>query len=91
MTVPGASAASLRDLAGAGLLQTRQGSGVFVIATEPAGDWAARLIDVHEHDGRHGRDAHAALVEAVRDRDPVAASGAIGAELRQTLALLQHP
>ena len=38
---------ALRALAGAGLVQARQGSGVFVIATagaaEPAEDWAARL------------------------------------------------
>jgi DNA-binding FadR family transcriptional regulator len=173
---------AIRVLAGAGMLQTRQGAGVFVTAAEPAGDWGARLrrasvaevyeirmmievraaelaaerrteddlaaldralaareeaaggpaapfidadiavhaavvaaarnpiltelfaefvpvlregllelarlIDVREH---HGRDSHAALVEAVRDRDPAAAGGTIGAELRRTLALLQHP
>ncbi|MEV0826115.1 FadR/GntR family transcriptional regulator [Nonomuraea rubra] len=44
---------ALRALAGAGLVQTRQGSGVFVIATEPAEDWPARLrraaiTDVYE-------------------------------------------
>ncbi|MFC4117560.1 FadR/GntR family transcriptional regulator [Nonomuraea zeae] len=48
---------ALRALAGAGLVQARQGSGVFVIATEPATgpgeDWSARLrraaiTDVYE-------------------------------------------
>ncbi|TDE42217.1 FadR family transcriptional regulator [Nonomuraea mesophila] len=44
---------ALRALAGAGLVQSRQGSGVFVIATEPAEDWPARLrraavTDVYE-------------------------------------------
>src|SRR3954470_9714037 len=44
---------ALRALAGAGLLQARQGSGVFVIATEPEEDWATRLrhaavTDVYE-------------------------------------------
>lgn len=34
---------ALRSLAGAGLLQPRQGSGVFVIATEPLADWSTRL------------------------------------------------
>ncbi|MFB4314634.1 FadR/GntR family transcriptional regulator [Actinomadura sp. 21ATH] len=175
---------AIRALAGAGLLRTRQGAGVFVVATEPAGEWAARLrrasvadvyeirmmievraaelaaarrtdadlaaldvalaardaaiggpvepfvdadiavhravvaaarnplltdlfaeflpvlreglldlvriIDVHEHEEEAGTDAHAALVEAVRDRDPAAAGRAIGAELARTLAHLQH-
>ncbi|MEV0618643.1 FCD domain-containing protein [Nonomuraea sp. NPDC050404] len=44
---------ALRALAGAGLVQARQGSGVFVIATEPAQDWPGRLrraaiTDVYE-------------------------------------------
>ncbi|MEU9864922.1 FCD domain-containing protein [Streptomyces sp. NPDC047971] len=34
---------ALRALAGAGLVQARQGSGVFVVATEPAEDWPTRL------------------------------------------------
>ncbi|WP_370264877.1 FadR/GntR family transcriptional regulator [Streptomyces sp. V4I8] len=34
---------ALRALAGAGLVQPRQGAGVFVIATEPAEDWPTRL------------------------------------------------
>ncbi|WP_433226459.1 FadR/GntR family transcriptional regulator [Actinomadura formosensis] len=44
---------ALRALAGAGLVQARQGAGVFVIAAEPAEDWPARLrrasvADVYE-------------------------------------------
>ncbi|MEU6274002.1 FCD domain-containing protein [Streptomyces populi] len=44
---------ALRALAGAGLVQARQGSGVFVIATRPHEDWTARLrraaiTDVYE-------------------------------------------
>ncbi|CUU56784.1 DNA-binding transcriptional regulator, FadR family [Parafrankia irregularis] len=44
---------ALRALAGAGLLQARQGSGVYVIATEPAQDWRdalrrAAVGDVYE-------------------------------------------
>lgn len=34
---------ALRALAGAGLVQARQGAGVFVIATAPAEDWPTRL------------------------------------------------
>ncbi|MCT9080117.1 FadR/GntR family transcriptional regulator [Streptomyces fulvoviolaceus] len=44
---------ALRALAGAGLVQPRQGAGVFVIATESVEDWPARLrraavTDVYE-------------------------------------------
>ncbi|MCZ1011562.1 FadR/GntR family transcriptional regulator [Streptomyces lydicus] len=44
---------AVRALAGAGLVQPRQGAGVFVIATEPTEDWPARLrraavADVYE-------------------------------------------
>ncbi|MEV5434144.1 FadR/GntR family transcriptional regulator [Streptomyces sp. NPDC052701] len=44
---------ALRALAGAGLVQARQGSGVFVIATRPEEDWSTRLrqaaiTDVYE-------------------------------------------
>lgn len=44
---------AVRALAGAGLLQPRQGAGVFVIATEPTEDWPTRLrraavADVYE-------------------------------------------
>ncbi|MGW5867018.1 FadR/GntR family transcriptional regulator [Streptomyces sp. NPDC055239] len=34
---------ALRALAGAGLVQPRQGAGVFVIATQPVADWPTRL------------------------------------------------
>lgn len=34
---------ALRALTGAGLVQPRQGAGVFVIATQPAEDWPTRL------------------------------------------------
>ncbi|TYB42871.1 FadR/GntR family transcriptional regulator [Actinomadura chibensis] len=50
----------------------------------------AALVDVRAADAVHGRAAHAALVEAVRDRDASAAGRIIEAELRQTLAALQH-
>ncbi|MFI1825671.1 FadR/GntR family transcriptional regulator [Streptomyces sp. NPDC020412] len=44
---------ALRALAGAGLVQARQGSGVFVIATKPKEDWSTQLrraaiTDVYE-------------------------------------------
>ncbi|REE97423.1 FadR/GntR family transcriptional regulator [Thermomonospora umbrina] len=44
---------ALRSLAGAGLVQPRQGSGVFVMATEPRESWSVRLrraavADVYE-------------------------------------------
>ncbi|NUR85201.1 MAG: FadR family transcriptional regulator, partial [Nonomuraea sp.] len=44
---------ALRALAGAGLVQARQGSGVFVISDAPVADWAAKLrraaiADVYE-------------------------------------------
>ncbi|MCW8379331.1 FadR/GntR family transcriptional regulator [Streptomyces justiciae] len=44
---------ALRALAGAGLVQPRQGAGVFVLATEPTPDWPTRLrraavTDVYE-------------------------------------------
>ncbi|MEV0665106.1 FadR/GntR family transcriptional regulator [Actinomadura luteofluorescens] len=178
---------ALRALAGAGLVQARQGAGVFVTATEPAEDWPARLrrasvadvyeiramlevraaelaaerrtpddlaaldraladrdaalagedagveafidadialhaavvaaahnpvladlfagfvpvlrdglldlaslVDVRASDDAHSRAAHAALVEAVRGRDPAAAGEAVRAELDRTLTgLLQ--
>ncbi|WP_141583863.1 FadR/GntR family transcriptional regulator [Actinomadura sp. WMMA1423] len=177
---------ALRALAGAGLVQARQGAGVFVVATEPAEDWPARLrrasvadvyeiremlevraaelaaerrtaddlaaldralaardearadpaveafidadialhaaviaaahnpvladlfagfvpvlreglldlaalVDVRASDAAHGRAAHAALVEAIRARDPAAASDVVRAELDKTLTgLLQR-
>ncbi|PWI15436.1 GntR family transcriptional regulator [Streptomyces sp. Act143] len=63
---------ALRALAGAGLVQPRQGAGVFVIATEPAEDWPTRLrraavTDVYEV--RMGLEVHAARL-AARRRTP---------------------
>ncbi|MFV8188399.1 FadR/GntR family transcriptional regulator [Streptomyces sp. AF1B] len=63
---------ALRALAGAGLVQPRQGAGVFVIATEPAEDWPTRLrraavSDVYEV--RMAVEVHAARL-AARRRTP---------------------
>lgn len=60
---------ALRALAGAGLVQARQGAGVFVTATEPAEDWPARLrraavSDVYEV--RMAVEVHAARLAAHR-------------------------
>ncbi|MEV7889599.1 FadR/GntR family transcriptional regulator [Streptomyces sp. NPDC002817] len=60
---------ALRALAGAGLVQPRQGAGVFVLATEPTQDWPARLrraavIDVYEV--RMAVEVHAARLAARR-------------------------
>ncbi|MEU6664353.1 FCD domain-containing protein [Streptomyces sp. NPDC046821] len=174
---------ALRELATAGLVQARQGAGVFVTGTEVRGDWPTRLrtaaitevyevrmmieveaarlaarrrtaedlsaldaalaqrreaaaagdaefvdADIRLHGAvvaaagnglamtlfedftpslrrglidllsltglrsdapRHGEDAHAALVEAIRDRDADAAGRVLRTELVETLALLQ--
>jgi DNA-binding FadR family transcriptional regulator len=63
---------ALRALAGAGLVQPRHGSGVFVIATEPVEDWPTRLrraavTDVYEV--RMAVEVHAARL-AARRRTP---------------------
>lgn len=63
---------ALRALAGAGLVQPRQGAGVFVIATEVAEDWPTRLrratvTDVYEV--RMAVEVHAARL-AARRRTP---------------------
>ncbi|KMS80118.1 GntR family transcriptional regulator [Streptomyces leeuwenhoekii] len=63
---------ALRALAGAGLVRPRQGAGVFVIATEPAEDWPARLrraavSDVYEV--RMAIEVHAARLAARRRTD----------------------
>ncbi|MFJ6708488.1 MULTISPECIES: FadR/GntR family transcriptional regulator [unclassified Streptomyces] len=60
---------ALRALTGAGLVRPRQGSGVFVVATEPAEDWPARLrraavTDVYEV--RTALEVHAARLAAAR-------------------------
>lgn len=63
---------ALRALAGAGLVQPRQGAGVFVLAAEPAEDWPARLrraavTDVYEV--RMAVEVHAARLAALRRTD----------------------
>ncbi|MFJ6855593.1 FadR/GntR family transcriptional regulator [Streptomyces sp. NPDC091271] len=63
---------ALRALAGAGLVQARQGAGVFVIAAEPEEDWAARLrraavTDVYEV--RIGIEVEAARLAGRRRTD----------------------
>ncbi len=74
---------ALRALAGAGLVRTRQGAGVFVIATRPVEDWPAKLrgaalLDVYEV--RTMLEVQAARLAAQR-RTPADA-----AALRQALA-----
>ncbi|SEG91219.1 DNA-binding transcriptional regulator, FadR family [Nonomuraea solani] len=78
---------ALRALAGAGLVQARQGSGVFVIATEPAEDWPARLrraaiTDVYEV--RMMVETQAARLAAGRrtDEDLAALEAALAARTR---------
>ncbi|MCD7444872.1 FCD domain-containing protein [Streptomyces lincolnensis] len=63
---------ALRALAGAGLVQPRQGAGVFVLATDPVEDWPTRLrraavTDVYEV--RMGIEVQAARL-AARRRTP---------------------
>ncbi|MFG2590787.1 FadR/GntR family transcriptional regulator [Streptomyces sp. NPDC048438] len=63
---------ALRALAGAGLVQARQGAGVFVIAAEPEEDWATRLrraavTDVYEV--RIGIEVEAARLAGRRRTD----------------------
>ncbi|MFB8120048.1 FadR/GntR family transcriptional regulator [Streptomyces sp. NPDC055962] len=63
---------ALRALAGAGLVQARQGAGVFVVAAEPQEDWAAKLrraavTDVYEV--RIGIEVEAARLAARRRTD----------------------
>ncbi|WP_328461885.1 FadR/GntR family transcriptional regulator [Streptomyces sp. NBC_00448] len=62
---------ALRALAGAGMVRTRQGAGVFVIADRPVQDWPARLrraalADVYEV--RAMLEVQAARLAAVRRR-----------------------
>ncbi|WP_438295662.1 FadR/GntR family transcriptional regulator [Streptomyces sp. HUAS TT7] len=63
---------ALRALAGAGLVQARQGSGVFVIATKPKEDWSTQLrraavADVYEV--RMVMEVEAAQLAALRRTD----------------------
>ncbi|GGS72392.1 FadR/GntR family transcriptional regulator [Nonomuraea spiralis] len=78
---------ALRALAGAGLVQARQGSGVFVIASEPVQDWATRLrraaiSDVYEV--RMMVETQAARLAAARrtDEDVAAMEAALQARER---------
>ncbi|MGW3954509.1 FadR/GntR family transcriptional regulator [Streptomyces sp. NPDC004752] len=73
---------ALRALAGAGLVQARQGAGVFVIATKPKEDWSTQLrkaaiTDVYEV--RMGVEVEAAQLAAQRrtDDDIAALHGAL--------------
>ncbi|GAB2955685.1 FadR/GntR family transcriptional regulator [Nonomuraea fastidiosa] len=78
---------ALRALAGAGLVQARQGSGVYVIAAEPAEDWPARLrraaiTDVYEV--RAIVETQAARLAAQRrtEEDVAALEAALAARVR---------
>lgn len=82
-------------------MQSRQGSGVFVIAMEPAQDWRevprrgltelVELLGLRVADVNHGAAAYAALGDAVAVGDGERASEILRAELEQTLTLLQAP
>ncbi|GAA4548300.1 FadR/GntR family transcriptional regulator [Amycolatopsis samaneae] len=67
---------AVRELAGRGIVESRQGSGVFVVATEAAEDWDAVLRRAHLGDVVEGRTA--IEVEAAR----LAASRRTPADLR---------
>ncbi|GAT66716.1 FadR family transcriptional regulator [Planomonospora sp. ID91781] len=63
---------AVRALAGAGLVRARQGAGVFVVATEPAEDWPARLrraAVVHVYEVRTLVEVQAARLAAERRTD----------------------
>ncbi|MEE4419474.1 FadR/GntR family transcriptional regulator [Streptomyces bugieae] len=80
---------ALRALAGAGLVQPRQGAGVFVIATVPTEDWPARLRraavgDVYEV--RAMVEVQAAQLAAVRRTDDDVAALRAALESRRTAA-----
>ncbi|UZJ32912.1 FadR/GntR family transcriptional regulator [Streptomyces endophytica] len=80
---------ALRALAGAGLVQPRQGAGVFVIATEPTEDWPTRLRraavgDVYEV--RAMVEVQAAQLAAVRRTDEDVAALSTALEGRRTAA-----
>ncbi|MFF4953502.1 FadR/GntR family transcriptional regulator [Streptomyces chattanoogensis] len=78
---------AIRALSGAGLVQPRQGSGVFVIATEPTEDWPARLrraavADVYEV--RMMVEVQAARLAAGRRTDADVAAMRAALEKRRT-------
>ncbi|MFG2005600.1 FadR/GntR family transcriptional regulator [Spirillospora sp. NPDC048911] len=51
----------------------------------------AAMIDISRAEDDHGRAAHHALVEAIRDRDPVAVGRTIAEEMDRTRTYLQGP
>jgi DNA-binding FadR family transcriptional regulator len=78
---------ALRALAGAGLVQARQGSGVFVIATEAAEDWPARLrraaiTDVYEVRAMVETQAARLAAERRTEEDMAALEAALEARAR---------
>ncbi|MBV6697346.1 GntR family transcriptional regulator [Kitasatospora aureofaciens] len=78
---------ALRALAGAGMVQSRQGSGVFVTADRPTGDWATRLRRAelaHVYEVRTMVEVQAARLAAARRTD--ADLGAVDAALAARLA-----
>ncbi|MDT0454696.1 FCD domain-containing protein [Streptomyces sp. DSM 41527] len=80
---------AVRALAGAGLVQPRQGAGVFVIATEPTEDWPARLrraavADVYEV--RAMVEVQAARLAAARRTDTDIAMMRSALDRRRTAA-----
>ncbi|MEU5212790.1 FCD domain-containing protein [Streptomyces sp. NPDC020742] len=80
---------ALRALAGAGLVQPRQGAGVFVLATAPTEDWPTRLrraavADVYEV--RAMVELQAARLAAVRRTDADVAALRSALEGRRTAA-----
>ena len=82
---------AVRALAGAGLLRTRQGAGVFVIATQPVEDWSAKLrraavTDVHEV--RAMLEVQAARLAAERRTDADVAAMRAALAARQAAAAL---
>ncbi|MFJ6718768.1 MULTISPECIES: FadR/GntR family transcriptional regulator [unclassified Streptomyces] len=82
---------ALRALSGAGLVQARQGAGVFVIATEPTEDWPTRLrkaalsdlyevrmiieVEAAQLAARRRTDDDLVLITAALDRRRAAANG----------------
>ncbi|MFF4288887.1 FadR/GntR family transcriptional regulator [Streptomyces sp. NPDC001633] len=80
---------ALRALAGAGLVQPRQGAGVFVIATEPTEDWPTRLRRAAVEDVYEVRamvEVQAAQLAAVRRTDDDVAALRTALEGRRTAA-----
>ncbi|MGW7052001.1 FadR/GntR family transcriptional regulator [Streptomyces sp. NPDC054887] len=80
---------ALRALAGAGLVQPRQGAGVFVIASRPVEDWPTRLRRAAAADVCEVRtllEAQAARLAAVRRTDADLAALRAALETRRAAA-----